>query len=307
MLSVSSRVFKLPKRSETKGVNKQNALSQNREHSVKIQEKDFDSSEFSTDGSETGVDSPSLNLGASKFYVQSRTSPYSIDQPSYNNFTSHFIPKLESEQIGVFSDSRLNSGLSSQSERKGRKNLKKNQAEHQQATVQKPRKKFTNNHEKEKFVESYKKKKKTELCKNWELSKKCKFGSDCAFAHGEEELVTKSNLPGNYKTKQCKQFHEDGYCPYGNRCQFLHLIIQKDVNKFGYSDILKETIFQFESRSKIIGSESISDLMIKPMKTKRLSIFEAICGDNSQSRKNSDESAESIWDNLASQLGEVKA
>lgn len=28
---------------------------------------------------------------------------------------------------------------------------------------------------------------KTEMCRNWEMSK-CKYGSECTFAHGEHEL-----------------------------------------------------------------------------------------------------------------------
>ena len=49
----------------------------------------------------------------------------------------------------------------------------------------------------------------------------CKFGENCAFAHGDAELKQRK-LTFNYKTKACKQFFELGYCSYGSRCQFSH-------------------------------------------------------------------------------------
>lgn len=32
---------------------------------------------------------------------------------------------------------------------------------------------------------------KTEMCRNWELNGKCKFGTECTFAHGTHELLQK--------------------------------------------------------------------------------------------------------------------
>ena len=84
-------------------------------------------------------------------------------------------------------------------------------------------------------------KRKTEMCRNWELTGKCKFQDQCSFAHGKHELVKKTHLPNNFKTKICTQFHTTAYCPYGNRCQFLHS--QFDIfNKknFSYETILNE-------------------------------------------------------------------
>lgn len=60
------------------------------------------------------------------------------------------------------------------------------------------------------------------MCRNWEMNKSCKFGSECTFAHGEHELLIKSHIPSNYRTKECKNFYTNFYCPYGNRCQFYH-------------------------------------------------------------------------------------
>lgn len=63
---------------------------------------------------------------------------------------------------------------------------------------------------------------KTEQCKFFALNKSCKYGDNCAFAHGNVDIKKRSNLTNNYKTKKCKQFYDVGYCPYGPRCQFLH-------------------------------------------------------------------------------------
>jgi hypothetical protein len=150
-------------------------------------------------------------------------------------------------------------------------------------------------------------KKKTELCKNWELTGSCKFGSSCAFAHGESELVVKVHVSGNYKTKMCKQFHEEGYCPYGNRCQFLHLVIQKDIGKFTHNDILKESILQYENRKKAFKSDNMYDLMINPLKNSRLPVFEELYdGEEASSRRKRVKSS-SFWNKLTAGIHDVEA
>ncbi len=62
---------------------------------------------------------------------------------------------------------------------------------------------------------------KTELCKKFQSTGKCPYGYKCRFAHGKEELLSKSQGI-NYKKKPCKTFNEKGYCPYGSRCSFRH-------------------------------------------------------------------------------------
>lgn len=73
------------------------------------------------------------------------------------------------------------------------------------------------------YEPSYKKKEKTELCKNWEKGE-CKFGEQCAFAHGTEDLHKKTHVASRYKVTLCKTYHAPPYvCQYGYRCQFAHL------------------------------------------------------------------------------------
>ena len=71
--------------------------------------------------------------------------------------------------------------------------------------------------EENKFDPKYK----TELCKKFQSTGQCPYGYKCRFAHGKEELVSKSQGV-NYKKKPCKTFNDKGYCPYGSRCSFRH-------------------------------------------------------------------------------------
>lgn len=63
---------------------------------------------------------------------------------------------------------------------------------------------------------------KTELCRNYEITGKCKYGSKCSYAHGKDELVNKKHINLHYKSKKCNKFFERGFCEYGARCQYLH-------------------------------------------------------------------------------------
>jgi len=85
---------------------------------------------------------------------------------------------------------------------------------------------------------------KTEMCKNWEQTGTCKFGADCAFAHGQHELQHKKHVPAKYKTKLCKSFHEALYCPYGQRCQFLHQVSR--AQGLDYREAIQKRVKQAE-------------------------------------------------------------
>jgi len=115
---------------------------------------------------------------------------------------------------------------------------------------------------------SFKQKFKTEQCKYWELNKICKYGDNCAFAHGNTEMRQKVVPTSNYKTKKCRQFFENGYCPYGARCQFLHT--DDDTKPFTYKNLLRN--IEEKGESKIDAS-------------KRLKVFVKICTEKKQKKK----------------------
>ncbi|XP_077468114.1 uncharacterized protein LOC144083857 [Stigmatopora argus] len=62
---------------------------------------------------------------------------------------------------------------------------------------------------------------KTELCRGFQETGSCKYGTKCQFAHGEAELRGMFRHP-KYKTEPCRTFYNFGYCPYGTRCHFIH-------------------------------------------------------------------------------------
>ena len=70
---------------------------------------------------------------------------------------------------------------------------------------------------------------------------KCKYGSECTFAHGEHELLWKAHVHSNYRTKECKNFFNKGYCTYGERCQFYHSqkpVHLQDLHKGSFKVVL---------------------------------------------------------------------
>lgn len=61
---------------------------------------------------------------------------------------------------------------------------------------------------------------KTELCKSYCENGHCRYGKQCKFAHGTQELTVETAVLK--KDKNCKTFFSTGICPYGVRCQFKH-------------------------------------------------------------------------------------
>jgi hypothetical protein len=63
---------------------------------------------------------------------------------------------------------------------------------------------------------------KTALCQAFQKTGECRYGNECRFAHGKDELrLPKYNHP-KYKTVLCRNYAITGICPYGSRCQFIH-------------------------------------------------------------------------------------
>ena len=116
----------------------------------------------------------------------------------------------------------------------------------------------------------FKVKYKTELCKYYEINGYCKYGDNCAYAHGKENLRSKVTHSTYYRTKKCVQFFNNGFCPYGNRCQFAHGLKTNIVNNpYDRNMSYSKTI---ETLSKLENVENIKVLFEK----KRLPIFEEI-------------------------------
>ena len=116
---------------------------------------------------------------------------------------------------------------------------------------------------------------KTEKCHNLETYGHCKFGENCAFAHGDDELKEKIKNY-NYKSKPCEQFFEKGFCSYGRRCQFSHKIKNTDIYYNFDSKLIidnKNYINYSQILSKLLLNRQI---FLKVVKKPRLMIFKKI-------------------------------
>lgn len=117
---------------------------------------------------------------------------------------------------------------------------------------------------------------KTELCKYFEINGTCKFGDNCAYAHGKENLRSKVTNSTAYRTRNCREFFEHGYCPYGNRCQFAHQLKSNIINNPYDRTMTYKTIL--DTISKLENVENIKKLIEKP----RLEVFKEIIDDKQQ-------------------------
>ena len=132
---------------------------------------------------------------------------------------------------------------------------------------------------------------KTEICKYWEMYGECKYGDNCAFAHGDSELKQRK-LTFNYKTKPCKQFFELGYCSYGSRCQFNHkkedLKAQKKgkdnkKNNVSYLKVIEELLseentisHELVKRPRLMTFENITHCTLKESENSKLLLYKDI-------------------------------
>ena len=114
----------------------------------------------------------------------------------------------------------------------------------------------------------------------------CKFGDNCAFAHGDSELK-KRKMTFNYKKKPCKQFFELGYCSYGSRCQFSHkkqnLEENNKNNEVSYLKIIKEFLsseneisHELVKRPRLITFEKITKCTMEESQKSKLKLYEDI-------------------------------
>ena len=153
--------------------------------------------------------------------------------------------------------------------------------------------------EKEKKDEhnNFKTKWKTEICRYWEMYGECKYGDNCAFAHGDSELKQKK-LTFNYKTKPCKQYFESGYCSYGPRCQFSHKKenVEKQKNdEVSYLKIIEELLseekkdtisHELVKRPRLMIFENITHCTLEESENSKLKLYEDIINlKNEKSKK----------------------
>ena len=139
----------------------------------------------------------------------------------------------------------------------------------------------------------FKVKYKTELCKYYEINGFCKFGDNCAYAHGKENLRSKVTNSTAYRSKKCVQFYTYGFCPYGNRCQFAHALKSNIINN--PYDKNMSYCKTMETLSKLENVENIKTLFEKP----RLKIFESIV-------PNIENSKSELFDDIKSLIYENK-
>ncbi|CAI2372891.1 unnamed protein product [Moneuplotes crassus] len=292
-LSKQSKEFKMPKV----------ALSQEKVGEGEIYAKETPSSsstrtgtsdsDFSTEGSDSENEAKSMKLSSAAFYLKSNSLPLEKVTSPTSEFSNEasLLDRMDVKQ--ECDDRKIKACFETHTQLDNQVNESDTVTSTHGSLPSKPKNKLSQRKGPKKFVESFRAKKKTEICKNWETTGKCKFGKSCAFAHGFDELLVKNNLPQKYKTKICKQFHEEGYCRYATRCQFIHCIVQKDLNSYSYSDILKETVFQYETRSKLKNFPELEDQMINPIKTKRLNVFSEIAPNT---ERISDREIPRVWD-----------
>ena len=148
---------------------------------------------------------------------------------------------------------------------------------------------------------NFKTKWKTEICRYWEMYGECKFGDNCAFAHGDSELKQRK-MTFNYKTKPCKQFFEIGYCSYGTRCQFSHkkedLKDQKNEtqdknNNISYLKIIEELLSEDNNishelikRPRLMTFENITHCTLEESENSKLQLYKDIINLKNSKSKN---------------------
>lgn len=141
------------------------------------------------------------------------------------------------------------------------------------------------------YEPAYKQKEKTEICKFWLNGQDCKFGNECAFAHGEHELMKKTHVASKFRMTLCKSYQTgDGFCQYGARCQFCHL--SRDFSDFDqqrtrYQNLLNENATIMKSRIDQVANPDVSTFNIALPSKGRLAIFESICPENSANNNGS--------------------
>ena len=158
---------------------------------------------------------------------------------------------------------------------------------------------------------NFKTKWKTEICRYWEMYGECKFGNNCAFAHGDSELKQRK-LTLNYKTKPCKQFFELGYCSYGTRCQFSHkkMDLNEQTNEkdsaednISYLKIIEELLsedktisYELVKRPRLMTFENIIHSTLEESENSKIQLYKDIISLKNDKLKNNNNSFKILED-----------
>lgn len=105
---------------------------------------------------------------------------------------------------------------------------------------------------------------KTELCRNWEETKHCRYGSKCQYAHGTADLRLIERHP-KYKTQMCRTFGQTGGCPYGSRCTFRHFDLPGDTAKLSTTWSFDEDSLLPSNAESLLPHQLLNELDEEPM------------------------------------------
>lgn len=124
---------------------------------------------------------------------------------------------------------------------------------------------------------------KTELCRSYEDTGSCRYGTKCQFAHGKAELRPVLRHP-KYKTEVCKTFYNAGTCPYGRRCRFIHstTLVVPDSNvqlnsstNGSHNQTISQSTDSFNNSNDYANSWDSSPISMSPSSTSSSSPVES--------------------------------
>lgn len=80
------------------------------------------------------------------------------------------------------------------------------------------------------------------LCRRWEKDGECKFGSECTYAHGEEDL---------YRKRLCPKYISDGQCH--EKCHRLHINAMEVEDMFHLiQNLRKDRLLMMEENNNLL-------------------------------------------------------
>ena len=157
---------------------------------------------------------------------------------------------------------------------------------------------------------------KTEFCRNWLHGRKCQFGENCLYAHGESERHYKGNIVHNYKNRLCEAYHSTFLCIYGSKCNYRHENYERKYFYFNFENI--ELKCRFITNKIIMDVQKMLEKGCSPLEiikyiyeeglsVHRLSLFKKMNGKHIESLKDLMEDCYELYqryDSLAEAIDE---